>query len=488
MSTTPLQGLKVLDLSKVLAGPLCAQYLGDMGASVIKVESPEGDETRGWPPFHHGADGVDTGAIFLSANRNKRSIAVDLRQAAGQQVVQRLAAQADVVIESFGPGVAARLGVDAATLRAANPRLIACSISGFGPVGPMKDGKGYDLILQAFSGMLSITGERGGAPARSPFSPVDQATGLHAMVGILALLHERERTGQGGLVEASLFDSATGFLAYFLQSFWARGTEPERAGSGHESLCPYEAFDTADKPLILGVANDGLWRHFCRIAGLDDWVDKPGFRTNAERVAQREQTLALVRAVLRTRPRDIWLQQLAEAGIPCSPLHTLGELFRPPACHRKRHAAQPPRPAPGHLARRGAAAAAGRPAQRSAKPAAGPWSGRAGGAARRGLQRSADPATAAGRRRQAAGRRPQPEGQGRTAPADGHTHADTGAALFAPAGTAHRHAAILALRQDGCVARCRCRCRCRCRYRFAGPVQDLARAAVAGAHHAAGGR
>ena len=330
MSTSPLQGLKVLDLSKVLAGPLCAQYLGDMGAEVIKVESPDGDETRGWPPFHTATDGTRTGAIFLSANRNKRSLTVDLRQAAGQAVVQRLAAQADVVIESFGPGVAVRLGVDAATLRARNPRLICCSISGYGTVGPMRDGKGYDLILQAFCGMLSITGEPGGAPVRSPFSPVDQATGLHAMAGILALLHERGRTGRGGLVEASLFDSATGFLAYFLQSYWVRGTEPERAGSGHESLCPYEAFDTADKPLILGVANDGLWRSFCRIAGLDDWVDKPGFRTNAERVAQRDQTVALVRAVLRTRPRDTWLAQLAEAGIPSSPLHTLGELSAHP--------------------------------------------------------------------------------------------------------------------------------------------------------------
>ena len=232
MSATPLQGLKVLDLSKVLAGPLCAQYLGDMGAEVVKVESPDGDETRGWPPFHVDADGTPTGAIFLSANRNKRSIAVDLRQHAGQAVVQRLADGADVVIESFGPGVAERLGVDAATLRARNPRLVCCSISGYGKVGPMRDGKGYDVILQAFSGMLAITGERDGPPVRSPFSPVDQATGLHALIGILALLNERARTGIGGTVEASLFDTATGFLGYFLQGFWERGTEPERPGSG----------------------------------------------------------------------------------------------------------------------------------------------------------------------------------------------------------------------------------------------------------------
>lgn len=330
MSTTPLSDLKVLDLSKVLAGPLCAMYLGDMGADVIKVESPEGDETRGWPPFHHDAQDVATGAVFFSANRNKRSIAVDLREAAGRRVVQRLAGASDVVIESFGPGVAERLGVDAGTLCTDNPRLVHCRISGYGSVGPMRQGKGYDVILQAFSGMLSITGERGGPPVRSPFSPVDQATGLHALIGILARLHERERTGRGGTVEASLFDTATGFLGYFLQSYWARGTEPERAGSGHESLCPYEAFDTADKPLILGVANDGLWRRFCALSGLEAFVDRPEFRTNADRVRHREATVALVRAKLNERTRDAWIAALTEAGIPCSPLHTLGELAAHP--------------------------------------------------------------------------------------------------------------------------------------------------------------
>ena len=331
MSATPLQGLKVLDLSKVLAGPLCAQYLGDMGADVIKIETPDsGDETRHWPPFRRDAEGVLTGTVFLSANRNKRSLAVDLRSKEGHEVILRLAELVDVVIESFGPGVAARLGVDAPTLRARNPRLVCCSISGFGTVGPMREGKGYDVILQAFCGMLAITGERDGPPVRSPFSPVDQATGLHALIGILALLHERERTGMGGVVEASLFDSATGFLAYFLQAYWERGTEPERPGSGHESLCPYEAFDTADKPLILGVANDGLWRAFCRIAELGEIVDDPRFRTNSDRVANRGETVALVRRALARRTRDEWLALLGEAGIPCSPLHTLGELSEHP--------------------------------------------------------------------------------------------------------------------------------------------------------------
>ena len=334
MGPIPLKGIKVLDLSKVLAGPLCAQYLGDMGADVIKIESmTEGDETRQWPPFRETPEAGPTGAVFLSANRNKRSLALDLRSDAGRAIVHRLAKNSDVVIESFGPGVATRLGVDAQTLRQLNPALVCCNISGYGNVGPMRDGKGYDVILQAFTGMLAITGERNGPPVRSPFSPVDQATGMHALIGILAALFERSRTGEGTVVEASLFDTATGFLGYFLQSFWERGTEPEKPGSGHESLCPYEAFDTLDKPLILGVANDTLWRAFCKTAGLENVVDDPRFRTNAARVEHREETVALVRARLATRSRDEWLEQLGAVGIPCSPLHTLGELSAHPHTH-----------------------------------------------------------------------------------------------------------------------------------------------------------
>jgi crotonobetainyl-CoA:carnitine CoA-transferase CaiB-like acyl-CoA transferase len=331
MSNQPLRDLRVLDLSKVLAGPLCAQYLGDMGADVIKIESPRGggDETRGWPPLREGGGGR-TGAIFISANRNKRSVAVDLATDEGREVIHRLARRADVAITSFGPGVAARLGVDSVTLRALNPRLICCDISGFGSVGPMSRGKGYDVILQAFCGMLSITGETDGPPVRSPFSPVDQGTGLHALVGILAALYERERTGLGGTVEASLFDTATGFLGYFLQNFWERGTEPVRPGSGHESLCPYQVFDTADRPLILGVANDTLWHRFCALAGLGAVRDDPRFGTNAQRVAHRSETVALVAEVMRGRGRADWLQALDAAGIPCSPLHTLGELSEHP--------------------------------------------------------------------------------------------------------------------------------------------------------------
>jgi crotonobetainyl-CoA:carnitine CoA-transferase CaiB-like acyl-CoA transferase len=321
----PLEGIRVLDLSKVLAGPQCAQYLGALGADVIKVEPAQGDDTRAWPPFEQGV-----GTIFLSANRNKRGVALDLKSDEGRAVCRRLAERADVVLESFGPGVAARLGVDHESLSAINPRLVYCSISGYGSLGPMREGKGYDVILQAFSGMLSMTGEPGGPPSRSPFSPVDQGTGMHAVIGILGALLQRASTGRGAKVEASLFDTSVSFLAYFLQGYWARGTDPVRVGSGHESLCPYQVFDTADAPLILGVANDALWVAFCRVAGAPGLANRPGFEKNAERVARRAETVAAVSALLATRPRDAWLAALEAAGIPCSPVHTLGELAAHP--------------------------------------------------------------------------------------------------------------------------------------------------------------
>lgn len=327
----PLAGIRVLDFSKVLAGPLCTQYMADMGADVVKVEAPgSGDDSRHWPPFPAADDGQVFGTPFLAANRGKRSIAIDLKAAEGRALCHRLAAQADVVIESFGPGVAARLAVDYDSLRGVSDKLIHCSISGFGSVGPMKSGKGYDVILQAFTGMLSITGEPGGNSVRSPFSPVDQATGMHALIGILAALHERHASRRGKKIEVSLFDTATAFLGYFLQGFWERGSEPEKPGSGHESLCPYETFQASDKALILGVANDNLWKKFCKLAGLHEYADDPRYATNARRVANRRETVALVRDVMRRHPCAYWVEKLDAAGIPCSPLHGLSDLSSHP--------------------------------------------------------------------------------------------------------------------------------------------------------------
>jgi formyl-CoA transferase len=323
----PLAGIRVLDFSKVLAGPLCSQYLGDLGAEIVKVEmKDQGDETRGWPPFP--APGF--GTVFLSANRNKRSIAIDLKTERGRAIVHDLARSADVAIESFGSGVAERLGIDAATLRPLNDRLIHCSISGFGRTGPMKNAPGYDVILQAFCGIMAMTGEEGGGHVRSPISPIDQMTGVHAFSGILALLYAREKTGQGGTVQVSLFETAMGLLGYNLQTFWERGVQPAKCGSSHESLCPYQAFEAADGPIMIGVANDNLWRKFCGVTGLDDIVDDPRFRTNADRVKNRAEILRRVRDALMTRPVAAWNEALAVVGVPCSPINSLAQLLGHP--------------------------------------------------------------------------------------------------------------------------------------------------------------
>ncbi|WP_210338445.1 CaiB/BaiF CoA transferase family protein [Bradyrhizobium genosp. L] len=323
----PLDGIRVLDLSKVLAGPLCAQYLGDLGAEVIKVEAlGQGDETRGWPPFP--APGL--GTVFLSANRNKRSIAIDMKSGEGRQLVHELAKSSDVAIESFGTGVAERLGIDAASLRALNDRLVHCSISGFGRTGPLKNSPGYDVILQAFSGIMSMTGDEGGGYIRSPISPIDQMTGVHAFSGILACLFAREKSGKGAAIQVSLFDTALGLLGYNLQTFWERGTQPAKCGSSHESLCPYQAFEAADGPIMIGVANDNLWRKFCAVAGLGAIVDDPKFRTNADRVRHRTETLHHVRNVIASNTVAHWNAALNEVGIPCSPINTLAQLLEHP--------------------------------------------------------------------------------------------------------------------------------------------------------------
>jgi crotonobetainyl-CoA:carnitine CoA-transferase CaiB-like acyl-CoA transferase len=322
----PLAGLRVLDFTKVLAGPLCTQYLGDLGAEIIKIEPVEiGDETRHWPPFREGQ-----GAVFLSVNRNKQSLAVDLKTAEGREIAHRLVASVDIVVESYGTGVTDRLGIDYATLKKLKPDLIYCSISGFGRTGPRANGLGYDVILQAFSGVMSLTGETGGNPIRIPISPIDQTTGLHAFSGILAALLRRGSTGEGTQLEVSLFETAVGFLGYNLQSFWERGVQPEKCGSGHESLCPYQAFDASDAPLIIGIANDNLWRRFCGAVGREELIEDPRFRTNPDRVAHFAATVATVQAIVKTRPRDEWTALLTEIGVPCAPINSLREMLDDP--------------------------------------------------------------------------------------------------------------------------------------------------------------
>ena len=323
---TPLRGIRVLDLTKVLAGPLCTQSLGDMGADVLKIEPCLiGDDTRRWPPFRG-----ETGAIFLSCNRNKRSLALDLKTPEGHAIVHRLAAQADVLVESYGTGVAERLGIDAPTLRALNPRLIYCSISGFGRSGPLAQAPGYDVILQAFSGIMGMSGEPGGNPMRSPFSPIDQTTGLHAYSGILAALLNRAQTGEGSRLEVSLYETAMAFLGYNFQVYWEKGVLPEKCGSGHESLCPYQAFEASDKHVLIGVANDNLWRKFCAAVGRAEMADDPRFRTNPDRVNHRAETVAFVQDLVRQRRCDEWVELLTGLGVPCAPINSLQDVLDHP--------------------------------------------------------------------------------------------------------------------------------------------------------------
>ena len=322
----PLEGIRVLDFTQVLAGPLCTQYLGDLGADIIKVEPiAKGDDTRQWPPFR---DGI--GTVFLNVNRNKRSVALDLKSPESRSIVRTLVEKADVVIESFAGGVTQRLGIDYDTLKAIKPDIIYCSVSGYGRTGPMKDARGYDLILQAYSGILSMTGHPGSGPTRVPLSPIDQGTGLHAVSGILAALLNRGKTGKGCFLEVSLFETAVGFLGFNLERYWARGELPAKSGSGHESLCPYQVFQAADDLILVGIANNNLWERFCKLVGRDDLLEDPRFATNATRVDHFDTTVAITQDIIATRPRAEWLSELQRIGVPCSAVNTMADVMSEP--------------------------------------------------------------------------------------------------------------------------------------------------------------
>ena len=322
----PLKGIKVVDLTKVLAGPLCSQYLGEFGAEVIKIETPgTGDDTRGWLPQDQGQS-----AVFLAVNHNKRSLAVDLKSEDGRKIVHRLVEEADIVLQGFGGGTAKKLGVDYETLAALNPKLIYGEISGYGRNGPMGNEPGYDVMLQAFSGMLSTLGDKEGAYARASFSPVDIGTAMHGLSGILAAVIERDRTGKGVYLEISLLDTALGFMTYMAQSYWRTGVNPKPMGTAHPSMSPYQAFQAADGQIMLGAGNDAQWRRFCAVAGLADYVDHPDFATNAQRMTNLAKTEALVQGVMETKTVTEWLSCLSAVGVPCSPIHTLEQALAHP--------------------------------------------------------------------------------------------------------------------------------------------------------------
>lgn len=315
----PLKGLKVVDLSKVLAGPLCGQYLGNLGAEVIKVEPiGVGDDTRAWLPQKEGQS-----ATFLAVNHNKRSIAVDLKTSAGQQVIQKLVEKADIVLQGFGSGTAQKLGVDYATLIQKNPALIYCEISGYGRTGPLGNEPGYDVMLQAFSGMIGVMGEPGGPLVRATFSPVDLGTGMLALSGVLAAVLERKLTGKGAYVEVSLLDTSMSLMGYLAQNYWCSGKAPQRMGTGHPAMAPYQVFMAIDGPVMVGVGNDKQWQRFCNVAGMQAHRDSPKFATNANRVANFTEVVALVQEKIEERSVQQWVTDLRAVGVPCAPINSL---------------------------------------------------------------------------------------------------------------------------------------------------------------------
>ena len=337
-----LEGVRVLDLSRVLAGPWCTQTLADLGADVIKVERPPapggghpgGDDTRGWgPPFLQDRDGRDTAeaAYYLGTNRNKRSITADLAHPDGQALIRRLARGCDIVVENFKVGDMARYGLDAASLLALQPRLVYCSITGFGQTGPYRDRAGYDYAIQGLGGLMSVTGERddrpGGGPQKVGVAVADLFTGMYATVAILAALRHRDATGCGQAIDMALLDCQVAMLANLGASYLVTRRPPRRLGNAHQNIVPYQVFEAADGYMILAVGNDAQFAKFCAIARRPDLAADARFATNAGRVRHREQLVPIVAELMRTRTRADWLAALEAAKVPCGPINDLAEVF-----------------------------------------------------------------------------------------------------------------------------------------------------------------
>ena len=340
MSAQPLKGLKVLDLSRVLAGPWCTQLLADMGADVIKIEQPgAGDDTRHWGPPWHEHEGERVAAYFLAANRGKKSVALDFSTEEGADIVRRMAVEADVLVENFRVGGLEKYGLDAASLRKANPRLIYASVTGFGQDGPYANRAGYDYIIQAMGGMMSVTGlpdgEPGGGPLKVGVAIADIFTGMYTASAILAALHERAETGEGAHIDMALFDTQLAVLANQASNAMVSGRDPQRLGNGHPNIVPYQPFTASDQPLVIAVGNDRQFAKLANLCGHPEWAQDERFATNAARVANREAIVAKVGAVIADQPAAHWLDKLLEAGIPAGPINKITQaLDDPQALHR----------------------------------------------------------------------------------------------------------------------------------------------------------
>ena len=350
-----LDGIVVLDLSRVLAGPWCGQVLADLGATVVKVERPgAGDDTRAWgPPFLKDRDGDDTteAAYYLAANRGKRSITLDIATDGGARIARELAAKADIAIENFKLGGLAKYGLDYESLKALNPALIYCSITGFGQTGPYAHRAGYDFVLQGFCGFMSVTGERddrpGGGPQKAGVAIADLATGLYSAIAVLAALNHRNNTGEGQHIDMAIADSAIALMANMNMNYLVSGAPPKRHGNAHPNLLPYQVFDTADDPVILAIGNDGQFRRWAGLAGAPDLADDGRFATNPQRIRNREALIGIVAGLMKARPRAWWIENLERLGIPCGGVNDFEQVFADPHVQARGMAFDMPHPAAG---------------------------------------------------------------------------------------------------------------------------------------------
>ena len=341
----PLQGIRVLDLSRVLAGPYCTMVLGDLGAEVIKVEPPEGDETRGWgPPFVGGES-----AYYLCVNRNKRDMVINLKTDEGKIILRELAMQSDVLVENFRPGTLKRFGLDFETLHALNPKLIYCSITGFGQTGSMKDKPGYDFMIQASGGLMSITGEPEGEPMKTGVAVVDLFAGQNAIIAILAALQARTLTGEGQHLDIALFDSQLGWLANVASNYLISGKLPKRHGNAHANIVPYQSFQASDGWFAIAVGNDRQFARLCELLGKPELGIDKKFAANSARVQNREEIISVLASIFKTASVAEWLQKLDEAEIPCGPINNFEQVFSMPQVKEREMLVQMQHPTIGAL-------------------------------------------------------------------------------------------------------------------------------------------
>ena len=347
----PLEGIRVLDLTRALAGPYCTMMLGDLGADVIKVERPgRGDDSRGWgPPFVGESYGPYAGesAYFIAANRNKRSVTVNLKSLEGQEIVRRLASVSDVMVENFRTGVLDKMGLGYDDVHALNPRLVYCSISGYGRTGPYAERPGYDFIIQAESGLMGIIGPEEGTPYRVGVPIIDITSGMFAATAILAALHVRDQTGAGQLVDVSLLDTGVALLANVASNYLVGGAEPRRLGNAHPNIAPYEAFHARDRWFALAAANERQWTTLCDAVGCPELKDDPRFATNGDRVANRPALLEALNRTFAARDADEWLIVLREAGLPCGPINAIPDVFEHPQAQARGLALEAEHPTAG---------------------------------------------------------------------------------------------------------------------------------------------